>query len=38
MEKKLKYVDICEDLRGQILEAKIHPGDRPRTNCRRSMA
>ena len=28
MEKKLKYVDICEDLRGQILEAKIHPGDR----------
>ena len=27
MEKKLKYVDICEDLRGQILEAKIHPGD-----------
>lgn len=28
MEKKLKYVDICEDLRSQILEAKIRPGDK----------
>ncbi len=28
MEKKLKYVDICEDLRSQILEAKIKPGDK----------
>ncbi|MBO5246897.1 MAG: GntR family transcriptional regulator, partial [Eubacterium sp.] len=28
MEKKLKYVDICEDLRNQILEVKIRPGDK----------
>ena len=28
MEKKLKDVDICEDLRRQILEVKIKPGDK----------
>lgn len=28
MEKKLKYVDICEDLRSRILEVKIKPGDK----------
>lgn len=28
MEKKLKYIDICEDLRSQILEVKIKPGDK----------
>lgn len=28
MEKKLKYVDICEDLRSRILEVKIRPGDK----------
>lgn len=28
MEKKLKYVDICEDLRSHILDVKIKPGDK----------
>lgn len=28
MEKKLKYVDLCEDLRGQILSVQIKPGDK----------
>lgn len=28
MDKKLKYVDLCEDLRGQILAGKIKPGDK----------
>lgn len=28
MEKKLKYVDICEDLRDRILAVKIKPGDK----------
>ena len=28
MEKKLKYMDICEDLRSRILEVKIKPGDK----------
>lgn len=28
MVKKLKYVDICEDLRSRILDAGIRPGER----------
>lgn len=28
MEKKLKYVDICEDLRHMVLDGRLHPGDK----------
>ena len=28
MEKKLKYVDICDDLRRCMLEAKVKPGEK----------
>ncbi len=28
MEKKLKYIDICDELRSMILEGKLHTGDK----------